>query len=141
MLNATSPAVPVVNNDGLHVPAELAASLTARQAWISPKFLYDPLGSKLFEAICELPEYYPTRTEAGIFDLYGAEIARTVGTGSTLIDLGAGNCAKAANLFPLPNGTRRPSGSAKWMHDFFSARTSSEYASMNCTINTRNTLS
>jgi dimethylhistidine N-methyltransferase len=85
----------------LHVPAELAESLTARQAWISPKFLYDPLGSKLFEAICELPEYYPTRTEAGIFDLHGPEIARTVGTGATLIDLGAGNCAKAANLFPL----------------------------------------
>jgi dimethylhistidine N-methyltransferase len=101
MLNTTSPAVPVVNNDGLHVPAELAESLSARQPWISPKFLYDPLGSKLFEAICELPEYYPTRTEAGIFDLHGPEIARTVGTGATLIDLGAGNCAKAANLFPL----------------------------------------
>ncbi|MVW60475.1 L-histidine N(alpha)-methyltransferase [Massilia sp. NEAU-DD11] len=101
MLNTTSPAVPVVNNDGLHIPAELAESLSARQPWISPKFLYDPLGSKLFEAICELPEYYPTRTEADIFDLHGPEIARTVGTGATLIDLGAGNCAKAANLFPL----------------------------------------
>jgi dimethylhistidine N-methyltransferase len=86
---------------GLHVPAELDASLRARQAWISPKFLYDPLGSKLFEAICELPEYYPTRTEASIFDLHGGEIARTVGAGCTLIDLGAGNCAKAAGLFPL----------------------------------------
>lgn len=85
----------------LHVPAELDASLRARQAWISPKFLYDPLGSKLFEAICELPEYYPTRTEASIFDLYGGEIARTVGAGCTLVDLGAGNCAKAARLFPL----------------------------------------
>jgi dimethylhistidine N-methyltransferase len=85
----------------LHVPAELDASLRARQAWVSPKFLYDPLGSKLFEAICELPEYYPTRTEAAIFDLHGGEIARTVGAGCTLIDLGAGNCAKAAGLFPL----------------------------------------
>jgi dimethylhistidine N-methyltransferase len=85
----------------LHVPAELDTSLRARQAWISPKFLYDPLGSKLFEAICELPEYYPTRTEAAIFDLHGGEIARTVGAGCTLIDLGAGNCAKAAGLFPL----------------------------------------
>lgn len=90
-----------MQHDGLHVPAELDASLRARQAWISPKFLYDPLGSKLFEAICELPEYYPTRTEAAIFDLYGGEIARTVGAGATLIDLGAGNCAKAAKLFPL----------------------------------------
>jgi dimethylhistidine N-methyltransferase len=84
-----------------HIPAELDASLRAGQAWISPKFLYDALGSKLFESICALPEYYPTRTEAGIFARHGAEIARRAGTGATLIDLGAGNCAKAASLFPL----------------------------------------
>jgi dimethylhistidine N-methyltransferase len=84
-----------------HVPSELDASLRATAAWISPKFLYDALGSKLFESICELPEYYPTRTEAGIFERHGAEIARRAGVGATLIDLGAGNCAKAASLFPL----------------------------------------
>jgi dimethylhistidine N-methyltransferase len=81
--------------------AELIAGLNAPQASISPKFLYDSLGSKLFEAICELPEYYPTRTEAAIMERYGAEIAAACGVGSTLIDLGAGNCAKAASLFPL----------------------------------------
>jgi dimethylhistidine N-methyltransferase len=81
--------------------AELEAGLRAHHACISPKFLYDPLGSRLFEAICELPEYYPTRTEAAIFAEHGAEIAATAGTGTTLIDLGAGNCAKAASLFPL----------------------------------------
>ncbi len=100
MLNPTSIEASA-DRDGLHVPAELDASLRARQAWISPKFLYDPLGSKLFEAICELPEYYPTRTEAAIFAAHGAEIAQTVGPGCTLVDLGAGNCAKAASLFPL----------------------------------------
>ena len=84
-----------------HVADELHAGLAAPEAWISPKFLYDALGSKLFEAICELPEYYPTRTEAAIFARHGAEIARVAGTGSTLVDLGAGNCAKAASLFPL----------------------------------------
>ncbi|WP_234484783.1 L-histidine N(alpha)-methyltransferase [Noviherbaspirillum pedocola] len=80
---------------------ELTQGLLARQATISPKYLYDPLGSRLFEAICELPEYYPTRTEAAIFDAHGADIAEAVGHGATLIDLGAGNCAKAARLFPL----------------------------------------
>jgi dimethylhistidine N-methyltransferase len=84
-----------------HEPAELLAGLTAPRAWISPKFLYDALGSRLFEAICELPEYYPTRTEAAIFERYGADIARSAGSGVTLVDLGAGNCAKAARLFPL----------------------------------------
>jgi dimethylhistidine N-methyltransferase len=83
------------------VAAELNAGLLAARAAISPKFLYDALGSKLFEAICELPEYYPTRTEAAIVARHGAEIARAIGPGSTLIDLGAGNCAKAAALFPL----------------------------------------
>jgi dimethylhistidine N-methyltransferase len=80
---------------------ELAAGLTAAAAAISPKFLYDALGSRLFEAICELPEYYPTRTEAAIVARHGAAIARAVGADCTLIDLGAGNCAKAASLFPL----------------------------------------
>ncbi|KAB8049970.1 L-histidine N(alpha)-methyltransferase [Janthinobacterium rivuli] len=81
--------------------AEISAGLLARAAWTSPKYLYDALGSTLFEAICALPEYYPTRTEAAIFARHGAEIAHAVGPGGTLIDLGAGNCAKAASLFPL----------------------------------------
>ena len=83
------------------IAAELQAGLMAPEAAISPKFLYDALGSKLFEAICELPEYYPTRTEAAIMAQYGNDIARVIGPGATLIDLGAGNCAKAASLFPL----------------------------------------
>jgi dimethylhistidine N-methyltransferase len=78
---------------------ELIAGLSAPHAFTSPKYLYDALGSKLFEAICELPEYYPTRTEAAIFDAHACAIAQSVGRGVTLIDLGAGNCAKAARLF------------------------------------------
>ena len=81
--------------------AEVAAGLDADHASISPKFLYDELGSHLFEAICELDEYYPTRTEAAIFRRHAADIAHAVGANSTMIDLGAGNCAKAASLFPL----------------------------------------
>jgi dimethylhistidine N-methyltransferase len=81
--------------------AQVLRGLLARPAQASPKFFYDKLGSHLFEAITELPEYYPTRTEAAIFAAHGADMARRIGTGSTLIDLGAGNCAKAARLFPL----------------------------------------
>ncbi len=84
-----------------HILAELDASMRADAPAISPKFFYDALGSTLFEAICALPEYYPTRTEAAIFRQHGADIANVVKAGSTLIDLGAGNCAKAASLFPL----------------------------------------
>lgn len=78
---------------------ELCAGLKAEPAYIAPKYFYDALGSKLFAAICELQEYYPTRTEASIFNTYMGEIAASVGMGHTLIDLGAGDCAKAARLF------------------------------------------
>lgn len=81
--------------------AELGAGLLAPSAYTSPKYFYDALGSRLFAAICELPEYYLSRTEASIFDTHLSEIAESVGVGGTLIDLGAGNCAKAARLFAL----------------------------------------
>lgn len=81
--------------------AELAAGLLSRPARVSPKHLYDPLGCRLFEAITELPEYAATRTEAAILAAHGDHIVRALGTGMTLVDLGAGNCAKAASLFDL----------------------------------------
>lgn len=83
------------------VRRELLAGLSLAPARISPKYLYDPLGSRLFEAITEVPEYYPTRTEAGIFADAGGEMTESVPRGSTLIDLGAGNCGKAERLFEL----------------------------------------
>ncbi len=78
---------------------EIIEGLMQAKARISPKFFYDVLGSHLFEAITELDEYYPTRAEAAIFKSRGREIATSVGADATLIDLGAGNCAKAASLF------------------------------------------
>ena len=93
--------IPTSDTQANVIRDELMAGLSAPRAMASPKYLYDALGSKLFEAICELPEYYPTRTEAAILARHGADIAESVGSGVTLIDLGAGNCAKAARLFPL----------------------------------------
>jgi dimethylhistidine N-methyltransferase len=103
LINETSDAdeiVDVAERAEIAIRAELSAGLLQAQAQTSPKYLYDVLGSKLFEAICELPEYYPTRTEAAIFETHLDAIARSVGRGCTLIDLGAGNCEKAARLFP-----------------------------------------
>jgi L-histidine N-alpha-methyltransferase len=83
--------------------AEAAAGLCAAAAHVSPKFFYDALGSRLFDAITELDEYYPTRTEAAIMATHQAEMAaavhRAVGAAPTLVDLGAGNGAKAAAWF------------------------------------------
>ncbi|MEO7116838.1 MAG: L-histidine N(alpha)-methyltransferase [Caldimonas sp.] len=86
--------------------AAARTALAARPASIAPKFFYDELGSHLFEAITELPEYYPTRTEAAIFAEHGADMAAAVGSGMALVDLGSGNCAKAAALFPLLEPSR-----------------------------------
>lgn len=44
-----------------------------------PKYFYDQRGSRLFDAISELPEYYPTSTEIGILQRHGAEMAEMVG--------------------------------------------------------------
>lgn len=80
--------------------AALIAMLHARPASIPPKYFYDPLGCALFAAICELDEYYPTRTERQIFHDHRAEIAAAIGPGARIIDLGAGDGAKAESLFP-----------------------------------------
>ena len=89
--------------DSVALADEARAGLLASPAQVSPKFLYDPLGSRLFDAITELDEYYPTRTEAAVFAAQADEIAAVVhqrlGARPTLVDLGAGNCAKAAGLF------------------------------------------
>ena len=83
---------------------ELTAGLLHPDATISPKFFYDALGSKLFEAITALDEYYPTRTEGGIFQTIAQPLVAALQHAGLhapcLIDLGAGNCAKAAALIP-----------------------------------------
>lgn len=99
--------------------ASAIAGLLGTPAQASPKYFYDKLGSHLFDAITELPEYYPTRSEAAIFAAHGAEMGREIGAGSTFIDLGAGNCAKAARLLPLLDPARYVAVdiSAEYLHD------------------------
>jgi dimethylhistidine N-methyltransferase len=99
--------------------AAAVAGLLRTPAEASPKFFYDRLGSQLFDAITELPEYYPTRTEAAIFAAHGAEMSRHIGGGATFVDLGAGNCAKAARLLPLLDPARYVAVdiSADYLHD------------------------
>lgn len=88
----------IARDDPAAIRAELLAGLVLPVATVSPKYLYDALGSRLFSAITELPEYYPTRTEAGIFARHIADMAKALAPVGTLVDLGAGNCEKAARL-------------------------------------------
>src|SRR5213076_3127866 len=84
----------------------IIAGLLASAPAIAPKHFYDPVGSALFGAICELPEYYPTRTERAIFAEHREEIAEAIGTGRQFVDLGAGDCRKAQGWLPFLAPTR-----------------------------------
>lgn len=74
------------------------AGLSGYPKSIPPKFFYDAHGSHLFDMICTTPEYYPTRTEIGILDHFGAEMAELIGTSCVLIELGSGSAIKTPLL-------------------------------------------
>jgi L-histidine Nalpha-methyltransferase len=70
---------------------------------LPPKHFYDARGSQLFERICELPEYYPTRTEKAILSTRADEIAAVTGAGE-LVELGSGSAEKARVLLDAMAG-------------------------------------
>ena len=74
------------------------AGLSAPSRAIPAKFLYDARGSALFDAICELPEYYPTRTEIAILSDCAAGIARLAGPDCVLVEYGSGSSVKTRIL-------------------------------------------
>ena len=76
---------------------EVIRSLSQIPKTLNPKYFYDQLGSQLFEQICSLPEYYPTRTEASILEEYAPEIASITGT-CQLVELGSGSSSKTRFL-------------------------------------------
>jgi len=77
---------------------EIQAGLSQQAKSISPKFFYDDAGSKLFDAICDLPEYYPTRTELGIMRANIDEMAALIGAQASLIEFGSGSSLKTRVL-------------------------------------------
>jgi L-histidine N-alpha-methyltransferase len=90
----------------VHLPAdelarslreEAAAGLTAATKHLAPTWFYDERGCELFEAITELPEYYPTRTERAILEAHADDIAVASGA-DTIVELGSGTSAKTRLL-------------------------------------------
>ena len=92
--------------DGDGERAEVARGLAGTPARISPKYFYDELGCALYGAICKLPEYYPTRTEAALFREHREEIARAMGSGRQFVDIGAGDCCKAQSWLAFVSPAR-----------------------------------
>ncbi len=79
------------------VGQDVIQGLSLPQKTLSSRYLYDDRGSELFEQICDLPEYYPTRTEQAILETYALEIAQLTGT-CELVELGSGSSRKTRLL-------------------------------------------
>jgi len=77
---------------------DVVAGLTASRKTLRPKYFYDEEGSRLFEEITQVPEYYPTRTEIGILEKYGKAIANLIPAGGALVEFGAGSSVKIRTL-------------------------------------------
>ena len=90
---------PTVNFYDDHPPltdihSEVVQGLSQSPKRLPPKLFYDERGSKLFDNITELPEYYPTRTEIGILSEHSENIARRLGQDCLLVELGSGSSIK-----------------------------------------------
>jgi dimethylhistidine N-methyltransferase len=77
---------------------DVLAGLAAPQKAIPPKYFYDAHGSQLFERICGLPEYYPTRTEMAIMERHVEEMVRLLGPDVQLVEFGSGASVKTRLL-------------------------------------------
>src|SRR6266852_5007692 len=77
---------------------DVLQGLRAPRKELPCKYFYDAAGSRLFDRITELDEYYPTRSELAIMDRHAAEITARCGPGTLLIEPGAGNLTKVRRL-------------------------------------------
>ena len=77
---------------------DVLAGLSQRQKAVPARWFYDEAGSRLFEAITELPEYYPTRAETEILERHGADFAAVIGPGHAVVEFGSGSSAKTPLL-------------------------------------------
>src|SRR3984893_12690331 len=73
---------------------DVLRGLAARRKTLPSKYFYDAEGSRLFEAICELPEYYVTRTETALLVDIAPELSAFVADGAVLVEFGSGASAK-----------------------------------------------
>lgn len=98
MTSPTTSAADSVVSEIEEFAADVAAGLSQPNKTLPSKYFYDQRGSQLFDQICELPEYYPTRTELGIMQRYAAEMGRQIGAGAMVIEFGSGSSTKTRIL-------------------------------------------
>src|SRR6516225_9073361 len=77
---------------------DVLAGLQSEPKHVPPKYFYDETGSRLFQRITTLPEYYLTRTETGILERHAGEIAKLIPANAAMVEFGAGSSAKTRIL-------------------------------------------
>lgn len=80
---------------------EISASLNKNSKFIDPKYFYDKKGSELFEQICSLPEYYPTRTEIEILENIQTDLSNYLDNSFRLVELGSGSSNKTRLILDI----------------------------------------
>ena len=80
---------------------EISYSLNQNSKFINPKFFYDKKGSELFESICLLPEYYPTRTEISILKKLKHDLPSYLNENINLVELGSGTSVKTRLILDI----------------------------------------
>ncbi len=102
MIHPTNRPLEFLEAPSRHLPlsflAVVAEGLAAPQKHLPCRFFYDTPGSHLFEHICQLPEYYPTRTEQAILQRDARELTALAGTDLTLVEFGSGSSVKTRLL-------------------------------------------
>jgi L-histidine Nalpha-methyltransferase len=88
----------VVNDADRAFFDDVLAGLLAEPKRVPPKYFYDEVGSRLFQRITALPEYYLTRTETGILERHASEIAKLIPSNAAMVEFGAGSSAKTRIL-------------------------------------------
>ncbi len=96
--NSTSSGIHLQSDASSLFLQEALAGLQSTPKTLPCKYFYDLRGSQLFDQICELPEYYPTRTEAGIMEDHIAEMAAVFGPDCLLVEYGSGSSTKTRIL-------------------------------------------
>lgn len=104
MPKVEKPATPLtihnllVNRSADSLATDARAGLTALPKRLPPKYFYDALGSHLFEAICQLPEYYLTRAETEIFQRHASAIVAALPNLTSIAEFGSGSAVKSRYL-------------------------------------------
>lgn len=108
---------------------DILAGLLATPKTLPCKYFYDQRGSALFDEICELDEYYPTRTETAILEKHAEDMARQIGSDALVIELGSGSSTKtpvlldalhdAAGYVPIDISKEHLMDAARRIHEAF----------------------